>query len=512
MGNILKKLLIILAFLPLLLPAQSYYENNGSPNYLLKNGRAVFGRPAPVDSLTYFIMAGQSNLAGRALMADLPEIYDIVYDSALIFNGTNFAYLNPAINNNRFPLAGNQANRFGPEITLSYKSVDYGNKIAMLKFGLDGTSLPNNWNVDLNNNCWDSLVDRYKQATPLLTNRIKNKYFVWYQGEQDARYLTNSNAYYSALTEFIDSVNVLTDTADFLLCRTHADTRASFAPYLDTIRGSQYVAAFNYDNVYLISVDNFDLNYLDTLHLSDTGQVSLGNHLADFVFAEHPVLDSLKIWSDIETGFTYTSGRISTWENDAGSDFVQTVAGNRPTFTNGLVDFNIDYMYSQNLNLDNNYSFQVMIRPDTTAFVPILSGSNVLTGSVSLNNGFDLGYDNRSASNRYIYFRNGTVTNQNSGVGSLSDPATFASKERLLTVTCNQSNNTTTFYLDDKLLRVGTFVDITGITINYFVIGGRTYNTLSLPSSILMKSVLVYNKELTYGDVVQNYYYLKSKL
>lgn len=278
----MKKLLIILAFLPLLLPAQT----SDFPIYFMRHGRAI-GNQQQTDTVILINMLGQSNIDGNALISGLTGGNSKYTGelNAYIFDSTNFNKINTTTNNNQFPVS-QQDDHFGPELSLSYLLDSLNTKnIYINKYAIGGTYLYQHpslqdWNVNSSNQLYNAFKQMRARAISALSGKIiASEYVIWYQGERDATSLVASNLYSENLEEFIDSVNTLTDSCKFYCVRIHTNTDHSTYEYWDTIRGSQYYTFQNHTNVELVTVDSYPLQS-DSTHLTVQGEIDLGRKLA----------------------------------------------------------------------------------------------------------------------------------------------------------------------------------------------------------------------------------------
>lgn len=159
----------------------------------------------------YFILAGQSNAAGRAYGKDLSDDLQKEYPDVMMRWNNDMNFGNPAVSNEwkalqpQFtPFAGQT--QFGPEIILGRRLYDHFKRpIRIIKFTMGSTNLAINWNP----NGKDVVIGKKKQinyfneftnfcqtAITSLNGKADFGGIFWMQGEGDAMDKKFADSYY----------------------------------------------------------------------------------------------------------------------------------------------------------------------------------------------------------------------------------------------------------------------------------------------------------------------------
>lgn len=238
-----------------------------------------------------YVFAGQSNMVGAA--ANTAELRAIEPTAAL--SNENVEFWGPTSDDPRgwTPLQApteivqpTSHNGFGPEIGAAQLLVRRhpGATIAIVKLAANGTSLHRHWDPARADGLYRALIERVRQATSSLretTGRpTKLAGFFWMQGESDAARLTDARPYGQRLTSFIKAVrtDLRAPALTFVVGRIQ-DLR-KFSPrlgrYSDVVRAEQARVARKLRNVFLVSTDGLERDWLSPIHFSSRGTLELG--------------------------------------------------------------------------------------------------------------------------------------------------------------------------------------------------------------------------------------------
>lgn len=256
------------------------------------------GGGIPLTNIDLHILIGQSNMEGRADMANLPVFYQGALTNVKIWGGSSFANMNSTLNNNQYP---SQLNQFGPEFgyLLPHANRQLTDQYCV-KYALGSTGLyPGSSAVTADN---PSALDWSPSTGGLYTNLITEltaakawlnsngfapriKSILWIQGERDSNNETWANAYAANLedlffTNLIPDLSAIDNTVNastlpVIIHRIHSGFAST---YLSTVRAAQYTFKSNHTNVYIFDTDFFPLKSGDPSHFDWLGQIYLGQN------------------------------------------------------------------------------------------------------------------------------------------------------------------------------------------------------------------------------------------
>lgn len=245
-------LLLPLMFVTVLLPGSS--------------GRA----PAlPVD---VFILAGQSNMEGRAHRSGLPPVLAAPQPGIRFFFADSWGPLAPGSSVRPEPPDG-----FGPEIGFGAELAAHpsvGATQAIIKHTRGGTSLATDWCPGTGKE-YLRLLAKVQAAQAALAQEgraVRLRAFVWMQGERDATTEEDATAYGTRLETFIHRIrsDLGADDLPFVIGRINAPRK----PYRDAVRAAQVAAAARLSGISWVDTD--DLALLDEIHYNAGALVELG--------------------------------------------------------------------------------------------------------------------------------------------------------------------------------------------------------------------------------------------
>ena len=231
-----------------------------------------------------FILAGQSNMVGQGVAAELAPAYRRV--------PANVEYY---YNGYKTPL--NRFKHFGPEIGFAHEiSRSFPNtKIKLIKFAVGGTSLF----------AWDPIWNPSKasstgnaSAGPLFKKLIKtvNIQFngkdaklagiLWMQGETDAKYLPAAKQYAGNLNRFVNALRAKLHAPNALFIMGSVNPPLALFPSTPIVQKAQQVSASRIRNLRLIKTDDLGKRN-DHVHYNTSGQIELGRRFARAYLRTH---------------------------------------------------------------------------------------------------------------------------------------------------------------------------------------------------------------------------------
>ena len=178
------------------------------------------------DVADVFILAGQSNMEGRAHQRDLPESLRRTQHDVLFFSTDHWTSLAPGSSTRPASPDG-----FGPEISFGRTLADQwpkGRKVALIKHGPGGTSLAVDWRAPsgpqlakMLAKVTAALAALDEQGTP-----YRLRAFVWVQGERDANNREDGERYEERLREFFALVRTTLHAPDLPLIVARSTPRS----------------------------------------------------------------------------------------------------------------------------------------------------------------------------------------------------------------------------------------------------------------------------------------------
>lgn len=276
---------------------ESYYNDGFILNDYLKNNKSQTLTEG-IGSNQYFVSdegilgsvnidigAGQSNLVGREDVSNLPTFFEGDYNVVNIFNGNSFDALNISEDNNN--QLGQPASQYGFECTLRNLYSKYQLPVFMLKYGVGGTSLENDWSATGANYLQlETYLNNLKSNFNDLGITIKWRSFVWIQGEKDCKFNDMANNYQSNLEDLILRVQNLTSSdIKFIIWQLNLNApqlNPTYLENLNTIRTAQNnVVNQDIEKRFLVNMDDATLK--DTIHYDGDGYVLGGLRTIEFI-------------------------------------------------------------------------------------------------------------------------------------------------------------------------------------------------------------------------------------
>ncbi len=247
------------------------------------------------DPIQIYIMAGQSNMVGSGISAELPtEPFDYTEPQQIPFSydleigahvSNGFEFLRPSV----------RSGSFGSELTFG-RRIDLATDgpIGIIKVAAGGTNLSHNWNPDapIPDRAMYPLMINHIQAT-LAQSGIQGIDYefaglLWTQGESDtsdegvAMYADN-------LTDFIQDVRTDLNAPDLPV---YISRLSQFTNYKNRMlmRSAQSQVARADELVTVIDTDHLELRF-DQIHYNTQGQLGLGHAFADAILFGPPPED-----------------------------------------------------------------------------------------------------------------------------------------------------------------------------------------------------------------------------
>lgn len=263
-----------------------------------------------------FLLGGQSNMVGRGLNAELVPPYDTPQPDVNYWNGGGWVPLAPGF--------GHYTKAFGPEVAFgrAIKDALPGDTIYLIKYGVDGTALFNDWQ----SSGAPYIAFMYKANAALAnldTNGINYEIsgMIWMQGESDA-YEGEAANYETNLINFIADMRAQFNTPEmpFIIARVLDYYGGDTIPLssgtqtdpnqAEVVRAAQVKVANSTPYSCWFDTDAYSL--FDLGHYGTQGQLDLGNDFATAILAYIPsvkidIAESIIVLSwNSTTGATYT--------------------------------------------------------------------------------------------------------------------------------------------------------------------------------------------------------------
>lgn len=233
-----------------------------------------------------FLLAGQSNMAGEGMVADLVAPYNAPLPEVKFWNNNAWTALQGGFGD------GSPGVRFGPELSFGHAlhNLFPADDIYLVKYGLTSTSLAVNWNPNGTGECYNTFKAKAKAAIQNLTDAGESPVItgmLWMQGENDALNSAQAAVYSRNLTELITTArqDFSAPKMDFVVGRilpcygTPTDS--------NLVRNAQMIVPSQVGHASWIDTDDLQLAF--TGHYGTQGQLDLGIRFAnEFVQTPEP--------------------------------------------------------------------------------------------------------------------------------------------------------------------------------------------------------------------------------
>jgi hypothetical protein len=249
---------------------------------------------AAADHIKLFVLAGQSNMVGKGIAADLPKGYpdpqdDVRFACRIIGHskpvkatwGEGWTTLRTGTGAAPHGVPG-----FGPEIGFGRAIADAYPKdhIAIIKFARSGANLYEMFNPDATTGLqlYPKMIDYVREQIRTLKDAghdVEIAGFVWYQGEADtASTEEHANAYADNLKLLISRVRKDLGVPDLPFVAVRVNPHLERHVHAATVRAAIQHVTESDGHAAWIDID--DLNLPDHLHLDAASQIEAGKRLA----------------------------------------------------------------------------------------------------------------------------------------------------------------------------------------------------------------------------------------
>jgi hypothetical protein len=232
-----------------------------------------------------YLLAGQSNMGGRALIGNAPGSWKRPQADVLLYHGSDYAadsgWIRLRHGSANVP---SPARLFGPELSFGRTLADGrpGERVALVKYARGGTSLAAHWDPDTG-----PYFRRFRETVTGAMRELHElgyapeiRGLVWMQGEEDAGHAEQAAAYAENLSRLVDAVRTIAGDEDLpvVIGRINAPQRR----FREPVRRAQDEAGAG-PHAAVVSTD--DLPLRDAAHYSAEGQLALGRRFATKILA-----------------------------------------------------------------------------------------------------------------------------------------------------------------------------------------------------------------------------------
>ncbi|MEM8504707.1 MAG: sialate O-acetylesterase [Cyanobacteria bacterium P01_D01_bin.1] len=231
-----------------------------------------------------YLLAGQSNLVGAASVSNLSDpSFAQPFAEAQIWSRTAREYVDLQ------PSFDGRSDRVGASLSFGRRVVENtGEDTYLIEYGLGGTSLAEDWNVE-DGEQFELFRDFTVKALDNLIEQGLNyevKGLVWYQGESDVFDNSFANSYQDNLLGFVDGIrDFYGENLDIAVGLIRSDIPTSLTGNIQTVREAQRAVSIGDANVFAVDTDLLGgseaVRPNNTIHLNADAQVVLGGRFAD---------------------------------------------------------------------------------------------------------------------------------------------------------------------------------------------------------------------------------------
>jgi len=248
------------------------------------------------ETIDVVLLAGQSNMAGNAPLADVPAEFKQPPQQVVLQSS------------GKSEIIGSRAS-FGPEIGFS-KAISAARpkqQVLLVKHAKGGTSLAGwapKWEKEKLASKYDAsagplyrtLLDQYQAA--IAGKKVRLTAILWMQGESDSRYPALGPHYYDNLKTLIEAFRRDLKDPNLPFLMGHVNTPADMLDddkkstkfrFISNVRAAQEKAVKEIPNVYLIETDDLS-KQKDRIHYDAKGQLELGKRFAEVWLKQIPDL------------------------------------------------------------------------------------------------------------------------------------------------------------------------------------------------------------------------------
>jgi len=232
--------------------------------------------PPSRQTVTVYLLAGQSNMLGRGETSALPAAltgaqHDVMFDDSGAFDA-----LAPA---------GGSSGEFGPEVLFGRTTADAlsSRQIALVKHAVGGTNLASDWDPS-GGPQYTTFINRVDTALQRIRDMGLEPELggmLWMQGERDSRDQAMADAYQTNLVNFITAVRDHLDEPDlpFIIGLPTESLPPGNYPYQDTVRAAQRYVNESMGSTAIVETADLTLKS-DNVHFDGAGQIGLGERFA----------------------------------------------------------------------------------------------------------------------------------------------------------------------------------------------------------------------------------------
>jgi hypothetical protein len=251
---------------------------------LLSTGAgALAPRPSvvPPDDLVLFVLAGQSNMSGRGVLAEAS--YPAFTGIYTFGNDDTWHIAQESVDNALFQVdllsSDGSLAGVGPAIpfALAYQAARPGTHVGFIPCAKGGSRI-DNWSPDLTADLYASCLRRIELARPKGTLAG----VLWWQGEAEAVHLSWTPGWDTKFATLVAAWRADTGLPGLpvVFARIYT-TSATAYPYVHIIRSQQ--EAIDIPGVSMIDIDGLPL--LSNVHVTTAGQLTAGARYADAMLA-----------------------------------------------------------------------------------------------------------------------------------------------------------------------------------------------------------------------------------
>lgn len=236
---------------------------------------------AQAENFNLFVLAGQSNMQGRAHEVDYPQNVNADNRIAFIYSAPTTEGILLGFDK-YFPdwnILKPQNGHFGPEVTFSRDVESAIDHVAIFKYSASGTSLYKDWGSPGMGGLLDNMFLQYVHAYKSLRlqgHEATVRGLIWVQGESDAETAEMSAQYYFRLKTLIQRFRELVGV-EHLPVVIGVDEQHPFVIHNPEVLSSQLKLAF--EDPCIIFVSMKELPKADETHLTVVGLEQHGHRL-----------------------------------------------------------------------------------------------------------------------------------------------------------------------------------------------------------------------------------------
>ncbi|RID65357.1 hypothetical protein BRARA_D00557, partial [Brassica rapa] len=247
-------------------------------------------------NISIFILAGQSNMAGRGGVYNDSTKNIIVWDGVIppeCRSNPSILHLTAKLEweEAKEPLHAdidvNKTNGVGPGMSFANLVVNRFDKVGLVPCSVGGTKL-SQWQKG--EFLYEETVKRAKAA--VASGGGSYQAVLWYQGESDTVDMVDASDYKRRLVKFFSDLRSDLQHPNLPIVQVALATGAG--PYLDVVRKAQLET--DLENVNCVDAMGLPLEP-DGLHLTTSSQVRLGQMMVDAFLAIRPIPSSAKLFS-----------------------------------------------------------------------------------------------------------------------------------------------------------------------------------------------------------------------